>query len=66
MLPKILLRDVIESDLKIFFEQERCPTANLMAAFPARDEKSFLAHWKKKVLIKTIIYDENVVGSIES
>jgi hypothetical protein len=31
----ILLRDVIKDDLEIFFEQERDPVANLLAAFPA-------------------------------
>src|SRR5439155_1534910 len=34
---EILLRDVAETDLPIFFEQQRDPAANFMAAFTARD-----------------------------
>ena len=34
----ILLRNVIESDLPIFFEQQLDPEATAMAAFPSRDE----------------------------
>jgi len=33
---EVSIRDVIESDLPIFFEQQRQPEANRMAAFPAR------------------------------
>ena len=39
----ILLRDVIASDLPIFFEQQFDPVANQMAAFPARDREAFMA-----------------------
>ena len=49
----ILLRDVIASDLPIFFEQQFDPVANQMAAFPARDREAFMAHWVK------ILADEN-------
>jgi RimJ/RimL family protein N-acetyltransferase len=68
--PQILLRDMIEADLKIFFEQERDPIANLMSAFPARDEESFMKYWKAKALntssvVKTIMFNECVAGSIE-
>jgi len=35
MKPSILLRDVTESDLHIFFEQQLDPEATAMAAFPA-------------------------------
>jgi RimJ/RimL family protein N-acetyltransferase len=67
----IQLRDVIDSDLPIFFEQQNDPEANQMAAFPARDRDSFMAHWAKirvneKVLLKTILYDGEVAGNVLS
>lgn len=67
----ILLREVTESDLPIFFEQQRDPEANAMAAFPARDRESFMAHWAKimadtKVILKTVIFEDQVAGNIVS
>ena len=71
MLTTILLRDVIESDLPIFFEQQMDPVANQMAAFPARDREAFMAHWTKILadesnILKTILYDAQVAGNIVS
>lgn len=40
----VLLRDVTESDLPIFFEQQLDPDATAMAAFPSRDREAFMAH----------------------
>jgi RimJ/RimL family protein N-acetyltransferase len=66
----VQLRDVIESDLSIFFEQQLDPQATKMAAFPARDEGAFMTHWKTKVLgdgsvlVKTILFDGEVAGNI--
>lgn len=71
MASEILLRDVIEDDLNIFFEQERDPEANLMAAYPCKEKPAFLAHWKKRSLdtsasfIQTILFNQAVAGSIE-
>jgi len=67
----IKLRDVTESDLPIFFEQQRDPVANRMAAFPARDKDAFMAHWTKILddesnVIKTILADGRVAGNIGS
>jgi RimJ/RimL family protein N-acetyltransferase len=67
----ISLREVQEDDLKILFEQERDPIANRMAAYPAKDEESFMTHWMNKIrdenriFIRTILYNESVAGSIE-
>jgi RimJ/RimL family protein N-acetyltransferase len=66
-----LLRDVIESDLPIFFEQQLDPVANQMAAFPARDRDAFMAHWVKILtdeanILKTILYGDQVAGNIVS
>ncbi len=65
----IRLRDVTEHDLPVFFEQQRDPDANQMAAFPARDRDAFTAHWSKilgdqNVTIKTILLAEHVAGNI--
>ena len=71
----VLLRDVEESDLPIFFQQQIDPQANRMAAFTAprdpSDWDAFLAHWNKirsnnDILIKTILYDGHVAGNAVS
>ena len=65
----VILRDVTESDLPIFFEQQLDPDATEMAAFPARDREAFMAHWVKilannSVIVKTILFDGQVAGNI--
>lgn len=67
----VRLRDVIQDDLPIFFEQQRDPEANAMAAFPARDQEAFYAHWQKimrddTVLLKTILFDGQIAGNMVS
>jgi RimJ/RimL family protein N-acetyltransferase len=69
--PRVVLRDVLDSDLPIFFEHQRDPEANRMAAFPARDHEAFLAHWAKirsdaTNIIKTIVFQGEVAGNIGS
>lgn len=69
MPPEILLRDVIESDLPILFEQQLDPEATAMAAFPSRDKEAFMAHWTKimadsSLVFKTILFDGQVAGSL--
>jgi RimJ/RimL family protein N-acetyltransferase len=71
MTNNIQLRDVLESDLPIFFEQQLEPEAAQMAAFPARNREAFMTHWNRimadeSVLIKTILFDGNVAGNIVS
>lgn len=67
-----LLRDVTESDLPIFYEQQLDPAATQMAAFPSRDRDTFMAHWTNKVLkndaniVKTILFENQVAGNIVS
>jgi len=69
MVNMIQLRDVMESDLPIFFEHQLDPEASQMASFPSRSRDGFMAHWKKIMaddsnLIKTILYDGMVAGNI--
>ena len=70
----VVLRDVIESDLPIFFEQQLDPDANYMAAFTSRDpadRNAFMAHWKRilgdeTTINKTILFNGQVAGSVAS
>ena len=46
----VQLRDVIDDDLPVFFEQQLDPDANRMVAFTVRDpadRDAFAAHWAK-------------------
>jgi RimJ/RimL family protein N-acetyltransferase len=68
----VQLRDVTESDLPIFFEQQLDPAANQMAAFTAKDpadKAAFIAKWTKirgdgSTTKKTVLFDGQVAGSI--
>ncbi|MQA74441.1 MAG: GNAT family N-acetyltransferase [Solirubrobacterales bacterium] len=68
----LVLREVAEADLPVFFEQQRDPEANRMAAFPARDWDAFIAHWADRVLDdesvikRTIVLDGEVAGNVVS
>jgi RimJ/RimL family protein N-acetyltransferase len=70
--PDIVLRDVLDEDLNIFFQHLSDPVANKMAAFTAKDpsdRKAFDEKWKrirssKETVIKTILFDEKVAGHI--
>ena len=67
----ILIRDVTEADLPIFFEQQLDPDATAMAAFPSREREAFMAHWAKIMadqsnIMKTIMFDGQVAGNIVS
>ena len=70
----LLLRDVVQDDLPVFFEFQLDPDANHMAAFIARDpsdRQAFIAHWNKiladpTTINKTIVCDGQVVGSVSS
>lgn len=66
------LREVIDSDLPIFFEQQQDEDANHMAAFTIRDptdKDAFTAHWDKilsddTITLRTILVGGQVVGHI--
>jgi RimJ/RimL family protein N-acetyltransferase len=71
MTNEVSLRQVQESDLPIFFEQQLDPEARSMAAFPGRPHNAFMAHWKKVMtegaaIVRTIIFQGNVAGNIVS
>lgn len=68
----VLLRDVIEEDVAIFFHQQLDEEANRMAAFTAKDpadRTAFMAHWARilgddTIIIKTILFKGDVAGHI--
>lgn len=72
--PDIQLRDIRESDLPIFFEQQLDRVANHMAAFTCADptdERAFRAHWAAilgdaAIAKKTITVNSAVAGYIAS
>jgi len=69
MTNSVQLRDAIETDLPIFYEQQLDPEAIRMAAFPTRGKDAFMAHWSKiivdhSVQIKTILFRGDIAGNI--
>lgn len=74
MINELLLRDIVNDDLPIFFEQQLNKEANYMAAFIAKDptnQEAFTAHWHRiladeTVIVKTITFDGQVAGSVSS
>jgi RimJ/RimL family protein N-acetyltransferase len=68
---RVFLRAVNELDLPVFFEQQRDPESNAMAAFPPRERDAHTAHWAKimadhSTLLRTIQCDGAVAGHIVS
>ncbi len=66
----VVLRDVIESDVPLFFDQQMDPEANHMVAFTAKESEDwavFQAHWvgfmdDESVAIKTLPFNGQVTG----
>jgi len=71
---ELLLRNVVNDDLPIFFEYQLDPEANYMAAFTAKDptnQEAFIAHWHRNLadettINQTILFNGHVVGSVSS
>jgi len=66
---EVRLRGVTEVDLPVFFEHQRDPEANRMAAFPPRDRNAFMAHWTTilrdaSVVARTVLLDGEVAGNV--
>jgi RimJ/RimL family protein N-acetyltransferase len=69
---EIVLREIVEEDLPIFFEQQSDPDANHMAAFTAKEptnREAFMAHWARimanpTVFNRTILYNGDVAGNL--
>ncbi len=71
---ELLLRNVVDDDLPIFFEHQLDPEANYMAAFTAKDptdREAFMAHWhtiltNETGIVQTILVNGQVAGSVSS
>jgi RimJ/RimL family protein N-acetyltransferase len=67
---RINLREVTESDLPIFYEQQLDEGANYMAAFTAKDptdRAAFEAHWTRimgddAITLRTVLYLDSIAG----
>jgi RimJ/RimL family protein N-acetyltransferase len=67
----VVLRDVTEDDLPIFFEHQRHADSNRMAAVAARAHVAFFAHWEKVLadpanMTRTVLVDGVVAGNVVS
>jgi RimJ/RimL family protein N-acetyltransferase len=71
---ELLLRNVVNDDLPIFFEYQLDQEANYMAAFTAKDptnQEAFMAHWRRiltdeTTINQTILFNGQVAGSVSS
>jgi len=74
MANKLVLRNVVNKDLPIFFQYQLDPQANHMAAFTAKDptnQEAFMAHWhsilaEETNIVQTILCNGQVAGSVSS
>jgi hypothetical protein len=65
----VMLRDVTESDVQIFYEQQLDPEATRMASFAAREGPAFTAHWANvmaddSITKRTVVFNGQVAGNI--
>jgi RimJ/RimL family protein N-acetyltransferase len=68
---EITLREVIATDIELFYEYQLDPEACAMARFPAREREAYFAHWvqilaNETVVKRTIVCDGQVAGNIVS
>jgi RimJ/RimL family protein N-acetyltransferase len=68
-----MLRDIVHTDLPLFYEHELDAESSRMAAFPPRaDWSAFLAHWNTKILgdpttcKQAIVWNDRVAGYVSS
>lgn len=66
---EIILRQIVETDLPLFFEHQVDPEAIRIAAFPARGREAFMAHWAKiladpAVVTRAIVFEGEVAGNV--
>ncbi|HEX9037521.1 MAG TPA: GNAT family N-acetyltransferase [Ktedonobacterales bacterium] len=72
--PAVTLRAVEDADLPVFFEQQRDPDANFMAAFVAKDPNdrdAFMDHWARiradpGNVNRTVLVNGDVAGETSS
>jgi RimJ/RimL family protein N-acetyltransferase len=67
----VLLREVLDSDLPVFFEQQKDSESNEMAGLATRESQAFDEHWEKiradgTIYLRAVIYRELVAGHVVS
>ena len=71
---QLVLRNVVNDDLPLFFEYQLDHEANYMAAFTAKDptnREAFMKHWHRILadeinIVQTILFNGQVAGSVSS
>lgn len=68
---EVVLREVLEGDLPVFFTHQSDPDAAALAAFPPRDRAAFRAHWLKilndpAVTIRSVLWGGRLAGNVVS
>jgi RimJ/RimL family protein N-acetyltransferase len=66
-----VLRDVLEGDIEVFFEQQNDAEAIRMALWAPRERDAFYEHWHRiladdDLVAKTIVSGDEVAGNIGS
>jgi RimJ/RimL family protein N-acetyltransferase len=66
-----VLRDVLEDDIAVFFEQQNDAEAIRMAVWAPRERNAFYEHWHRilsddDLVAKTIVSGDDVAGNIGS
>jgi RimJ/RimL family protein N-acetyltransferase len=66
-----ILRNAVEEDIPVFFDQQNEPEAIRMAVWPPREREAFFEHWRNilstdGLVAKTIVSGDDVAGNITS
>jgi RimJ/RimL family protein N-acetyltransferase len=66
-----VLRDVVDDDIEVFFEQQNDAEAIRMAVWAPRERDAFFQHWHgilaaDELVAKTIVSGDEVAGNITS
>jgi RimJ/RimL family protein N-acetyltransferase len=66
-----VLRDVVDDDIEVFFEQQNDAEAIRMAVWVPRERDAFFEHWRgilsnDELVAKTIVSGDEVAGNITS
>jgi RimJ/RimL family protein N-acetyltransferase len=66
---ELILREVEDTDLPLFFEHQADPVAYTMADFKSRDRDAFMEHWAKiradpDNRVQSVVVDGQVVGNV--
>ena len=68
---EITLRDIVDSDVEVFYQYQLDPEACAMAQFPAREREAYFGLWgrildNETIVKRTILCDGEVAGNVTS